>query len=400
MEAMNESSSSWKAVKALDDAKALVDQGVLLSWKDVRSLKKSLDVNARQELVRYFAITLAERVESRLPEEILIESLLIFLANSQEEVILNAFLDELVHQPNPTEACEILVELAIAAEISDTEHYEDIFSIAVALICELGNLVQVMSKSQEDTYLDVVKVLDHISTYLLSVSNSNNNCIRLSLVHYFGALEAGQSHKPGFNRIMGRFGHTVLEHLFTLLFNKKTEAVALQFLLDSTPYILEADNHCQKILHETWKFYMLKKPERFALFIQTLTHHLVSQPTSQVTQARKIFLQHLGVLLKIVSEVNHKDLGREIMCAIGAFGEEPFRNELLAILTRDQGLRENFRLVVGKLVDAENAEQVLDEADGFRSSKRGRKPSFAKTDKTKPIYQATFLGHQVIAKAS
>ncbi|SMF34582.1 hypothetical protein [Pseudobacteriovorax antillogorgiicola] len=401
METMGEVTSSWKTAKNLDEAKNLVDMGVLLSWKDTRPLKKVLDNDGMQELVRYIAVRLAERVESRLPEEILIESLLVLLANSQEEVVLNAFLEELVQQPNPMEACETLVELAITAEISDSEHYEDIFSIAVALICELGNLIQsIQQEYADDETLNTNKVLDHISTYLLSVSNSNNNCIRLSLVHYFGSLEKGKSHKPGFNRIMGRFGHTVLEHLFTLLFNKKTEAVALQFLLENTPYILEADNHCQKILHETWKYYMLKKPERFALFIQTLTGHLVSQPQNEQVLARRVFLQHLGVLLKIVSEVNHKDLGREIMCAIGAFAEDPFRNELIKILSNDKGIRENFRNLVGKLLDAQNAEQVIDEADGFRSSKRGRKPSFAKADKTKPIYQATFLGHQTVARAS
>lgn len=399
METMSEAISSWKDCKGLDDAKGLIDQGSLLSWKDVRGLKKSLSNDEQIEFVQYVAVTLAERVESRLPEEILIESLLIYLANSQSEEILNSFLEELVQQPNAVQACELMVELSIAAEISDTEHYEDIFSMAVALTCELGNLLQHMKK-QDSSYMNFDKILDHISTYLLSVSNSNNNCIRLSLVHYFGAIEAGSAHKPGFNRIMSRFGHTVLEHLFSLLFNKKTEGVALQFLLDCTPYILEGDNQCQKILHETWKYYMLKKPERFSLFIQTLTTNLLARPRSETAIAQKMFLQHLGVLLKIVSEVNHKKLGREIMWSMGMFKDEPFRNDLLGILSKDKGVREAFRTVLLKLMNSDDVEKVLDDADGFRSSKRGRKPSFAKSDRTKPIYQATFLGHQSVARAS
>lgn len=392
---------SWKEVQNLDEAKALVDQGILLTWKETKTVKKVLALPEQQELIRYFAVRLAERTEFRLPEEILVESLLVLLANSQEEVLLVSFLEELVQQPNQTEACETLVELAITSEISDQEHHDDIFSIAVALICELGNLLQEVKKQYGDQLsFDPQRILDHISTYLLSVSNSSNNCIRLSLVHYFGNLEKGLSQKPGFNRIMGRFGYTVLEHLFTLLFNKKTEAVALQFLLENTPAILEGDNHCQKILHETWKFYMLKKPERFALFIQTLTRFLASQPHESHMVARKVFMQHLAVLLKIVSEVNHKELGREIMSAIGSFSQDSFRNEILDILSKDKSLRENYRLLVTKILNCENADQVLDEADGFRSSKRGRKPSFAKANKTKPIYQATFLGHQTTAKAS
>lgn len=398
---IGDTSETWKSFKSLDEAKTLVDRGILLSWKDAKHVRKVLNAKDMQELMKYFAVRMAERVESRLPEEILIESLLILMANSQEEEILNAFLEELVQQPNRMEACVTLVELAITAEVSETDHYDDIFSIAVALICELGQILQMIEREYPgELQMDTNKLLDHISTYLLSVSNSNNNCIRLSLIHYFGTLEAGKSYKPGFNRIMGRFGHTILEHLFTLLFSKKTEAIALQFLLENIPFVLEADNHSQKILHETWKYYMLKKPERFALFIQTLTNHLVSQPLREKILARKVFLQHLGVLLRIVSEVNHKDLGREIMCAIGSFNEDPYRNELISMIVKDKAIRENFRNLCARMVDATNAEQIVDEADGFRSSKRGRKPSFARADKTRPIYQATFLGHQHAARAS
>jgi hypothetical protein len=401
METMNDLPSTWRSIKSLDDAKQLVDFGILLSWKDMRHVRKVLQDQELEDLVRYFALRLAERVENRLPEEILIESVLIIMANTADEEILNAFLEELLQQPNRLEACFTLVELAITAEISDVDHFDDIFSFAVALICELGNLIQEIEKAHPGELGDKsYKLLDHISTYLLSVSNSNNNCIRLSLVQYFGAQEQGNTHKPGFNRIMGRFGHTVLEHLFTLLFNKKTEGVALQFLLENIPYILEADNHSQRILHETWKYYMLKRPERFALFIQTLTNHIASLPEDQTKISRKVFMQHLGILLKIVSEVNHRDLGREIMCSIATFNNDPYRNELIQALVKEKGIRENFRKFLIKLGESSNTEQVIDQFDSFRSSKRGRKPSFAKADKTRPIYQVTFLGHQAPARAS
>src|SRR5690606_18318848 len=106
-------------------------------------------------------------------------------------------------------------------------------------------------------------LLDHIATFLLSVSNANSSCIRLSLLHYFGVCERHSEQKVCFNRIMGRFGHTVLDHLFNLLFRKRSEAVALQYLVENLPHVLEADRHAQKIVHETFKFYMLKQPERF-----------------------------------------------------------------------------------------------------------------------------------------
>jgi hypothetical protein len=399
--AAQELTTSWKSFVNLEEAKQLVDVGALLTWKNLKQVRKVLDDRELKELVNYCASRLGERVESRLPEEILIESLLVIFANCQNEEVLVGFLQELLEQPNRTDACMVLVELAITAEVSEAEHAEEIFAIAVAMICELGLMVRTL-QVEKPTLMGqgAQKLLDHISTYLLSVSNSNDNCIRLSLLHYFGTMEKGKANKVGFNRIMGRFGHTVLEHLFTLLFNKKTEAVALQFLLENIPYILEADNHAQTILQETWKHYLLKKPERFALFLQALTHYLLQLPPEEARACRKAYLQHLTLLLKKVAEVDHKELGREILSAMASFNQDPFLHELVRLIIRDGSIRESFRNLVSKMAQAADMEAVLDEADAFKSSKRGRKPSFAKTDKTRIIYQVKFLGQQQSAKAS
>ncbi|MCH2192496.1 MAG: hypothetical protein MK188_16440, partial [Gammaproteobacteria bacterium] len=133
MEALigNDSNINWKTFKTLAEAQELIDQGVLMSWKDAKHVKKVLSDKELESLMTYFAVRMAERVESRLPEEILIESLLILMANCHEEAILNAFLEELVQQPNRMEACVTLVELAITVDVSESEHHEDIFSIAV-----------------------------------------------------------------------------------------------------------------------------------------------------------------------------------------------------------------------------------------------------------------------------
>src|SRR6478735_4171896 len=112
-EVVQENSSSWKSVESLEEAKHLVDLGALLIWKDFKQVRKVLDDNQMKDLVRYCATRLSERVESRLPEEILIESLLVIFANCQNEDILVAFLQEILEQPNRIESCTTLVELAI-----------------------------------------------------------------------------------------------------------------------------------------------------------------------------------------------------------------------------------------------------------------------------------------------
>lgn len=401
MEIGSSTPKNWSGVKSLEDAKALVDLGVLLAWKDVKAVQKVCSDEDAQHLVRYFAVRLAERIESRLPEEILIESMLVFMANNTQEEVLNAFLDELTAQPDFVEACLVLVEVALTAEISDAGHYDDIFAFAIALICELGLLIRDIDAQYPDELgRDGQQLLDHIATYLLSVSNTNNNCVRLSLVQYFADLEGEKETKSGFNRIFGRFGHTVMEHLFTLLFNKKTEAVALQYLLENMKAVLEADNHAQKILHETWKYYMLKRPDRFALFLQTLAEHLGKGDQKAMALAQRVFMQHLVVLLKIVSEVNHKELAREIMCGLMSFEEGEFRQKLIEKVIADTAIRASFRTLMSKFSEASKQNNVVDKFESFRSSKRGRKPSFAKSEKKRPIHQVTYLASQTVARAS
>lgn len=391
-------SATWKTVKTIDQARELVDYGVLLTWRDMKAIAKLFSESEQQDLMRHFAVRIGERVSDRLSEEILIESLLIWLANGATEPVFNAFLEELLLRPNVAEACNSLVEIAITAEISDLNHQEDIFAMAVALICELGLAVQNIKRQYPQEFPEADKLLANIATYLLSVSNSSNNCIRLSLIHYFGVAEQGSPTKAGFNRILGRFGHTVMEHLFSLLFNKKTEAVALQYLLENIPFVLEADAHCQKIMHETFKFYMLKRPERFALFIQTFTKFLQGLDADEMRTATRTYMQHLGVLLRVASEVNHKDLGRELMLALGSFEASEDRREVLEQILRDPSMRPSFQDHIRKL--QANASQGLEESGGFRSSKRGRKPSFAKAGSLKTIEQVNFLGTQPAARAS
>ncbi len=393
--------ATWKTMSKIEEAKHLVDLGILFTWKDFKTLRKVLKDGELVDLVVYCAARLSERVESRLPAEILIESLLIIFANVQDESVIVAFLEEVLMQPNRAVTCSVLVELAITADVSDGDKADEIFAIAVALVCELGTMIRQMQMSDpEELGSSGQKLLDHISTYLLSVSNSSDNCIRLSLLHYFGSLEKGRVHKVGFNRIMGRFGHTVLEHLFVLLFNKKTESVALQYLLENVPYILEADDHAQTILQETWKHHLLKKPERFALFIQALSQYLLVLPDAEARQCRRTFMQHLALLIKKVAEVDHKELGRQLLSAMAAFQHDPSFKEIVGRLAKDMTLRDSFRSLVVKMSEANISGNVIGDAEGFRSSKRGRRPSFAKSGKTRIIYQIKFLGQHSTAKAS
>jgi hypothetical protein len=390
--------SSWKSVKTHEDVKQMIDFGVMLTWREMKRLAKTFDQEAEMDIMRHFAIRLAERTDSRLSEEILIESLLIWFANASNEFAVNAFIEELLLQPNHFVACKTFVEVGINTEISDFDHLQEIFAKGVAIICELGLAVQAIHKSYPGEIENPEKLLAHIATYLLSVSNRDDACIRLSLLHYFGVAEAPGS-KMGFNRIMGRFGHTVLDNLLILLFNKKTEAVALQYLLDNMPYVLEGDNHCQTMLHETWKFYMLKKPERFSLFVKTLAAYLGELNNDRAQYSRDVFLKHLCLLLKVASEVNHKELAKEMIHSIAGFERNQSWHDVTKLLLADPIIRPQFKKIVAKVVESPDKVNIQ-ELSSFRASKRGRKPSFSKSEGLRTFDQIAVLGTQVEQKAS
>lgn len=400
MQLISRASASWKGVKTADQCKNLIDYGVMLKWRDMRTIRREFNEADEKEVIQHFARRLVERRGQRLQAEILVESALVWLANAASEPLLHSFLEELFSQPGCDEASWTLVEISLTSELSENSHHTDIFEMAVALICELGFAVQEYEKNYPGEFDRAQALLDHIATYLLSVSNTNSACIRLSLVHYFGVTEHHTAAKQSFNRIMSRFGHTVLDHLFTLLFRKRSEAVALQFLLENLPYILEGDRHSQKIVHETFKYYMLKQPERFSLFIQAFADDLNQRRNEGFQECRRVFLQHLAAMLKVASDVNHKQLGREFITAILKFDDESFCGELLSALAKESELRPVFLELIEQLQSGKRPNDSDLAVAQFRSSKRGRKPSFARAEGLGSMHQVHYLGGIEIQKAS
>ncbi|MBF0440660.1 MAG: hypothetical protein HQK54_02035 [Oligoflexales bacterium] len=388
--------ANWKSITSVDEAKILIDVGMILKWREMTYIRKQFGIEDQKEIIRHFALRLSERLEHRLSEEILVESILTLLANSSVDDLLGEFLSEILAQPNYVAISLELVQIAVAIDTSLLEHGEDIAAMGVAVVCELGLFLNQLYQSNEEDFKDADKLLTQISTYLLSVSNSSNSCIRLSLMNYFGRIEPAAK-KQGLNRIMGRFGYTVLEQLFTMLFNKKTEAVSLQYLLENTPYILEGDNHCQKIIHETWKFYLLKKPERFILYICTQADFLNSLNNTRYEHAKMIFLQHLHVLLRVLSEINHKGLSQEIITIMLKIESSRHKDQIINEILTDKVIRTYLKDIIVKM---KNGSKISDTDQSVKASKRGRKPSFSRVEDCKTIHQIAFLGQQHIARAS
>jgi len=393
---------NWRGVTTVEQAKEHIDYGVLLSWREIRNLRKLFDESAEDQVIRHFARRMVERATNRLQAEMIVESVLIWLTSSATEKLLHTFLEEFFAQPGCDDACWLLVELALTAEPAESSKDAAMFEMAVAMICELGLSVQEYNRAYPGEFKRADQFLEYTATYLLSVSNANSICIRLSLLHYFGLYEHGRTHRTYMNRIMTRFGHTVLEHLFTVLFNKRSEAVALQFLLENLPYVLEADAASQKIVHETFKTYLLKHPDRFSLFAQTFAEALAAIDDPSFNQSVRVFIQHMGAMLRVVSNVNHKNLARELLGAVVKFHKWPIFAEVIESVRSDEEIRRQFIVFLERaLIEIGDVKQSdSDKVVTIRMSRRGRRPAFSKGEVIGTMNQVAYLGGIEIQRAS
>ncbi len=338
---MTKAHPSFKDVKSLTECKALIDSATLLQWQELKHLKKVLPLSDQATLVKNFIDALGNNSEDRLHAEIIVESLLLWFTYSCQESDVKSFLDTLVTQQKDDKLLKLFIEIALTADPTDQEHEEKIYCMSVMLICEIGINVYDLLASGICHFPQCENTLLYLNTYLQSVSNSNHFSIRLALFHYFGHTAALSSEKGLYPRIMNRFGHSVLDSLFEALFNKKTESVALHYLLNNIPYILAADHNCQKILHDTFKAYILKQPDHFNSFLQKLTENIQSGSYKDIVN--KTYIQHLGALFNVISEVHHSRLAKEILSNLLAFKESEHFVQLLTKIENSSTIRPEFK---------------------------------------------------------
>lgn len=382
---------TWRQCRDVESACDLVDIGVVTGWKDARYLAGYFKLEDQGLILRHMVRRLCERSDLRLSQEIIVESLLVWLANARNESLIVVMLQELFDNDRCEEACKAILEVVFSAEYAEQEHVLEIYDLSVVLVCELGFAIQDFEQQLPGQLRGSRHLLERVATYLLSASNSNSDAVRLSLIHYFGETERGLRDKIFLNRVLSRFGHTVLDHLFAMLFQKKVEGVALQYLLENMPSMLEADHHTQVIIHESLKFYALKHPDRFGLFLGALAERISGQSPSEITLSRRALLLQFVALFRVASEVNARDLGRDIVIAMGHLKSDPSFVQLTRDMENDGFLRPVFKEMAQKLIQA--AAQNIDPGTlvVMKNVKRGRKPSLAKTGEMGTVSQVAFL---------
>ncbi len=373
---------TWGRVTALHDACALIDRGVVLQRKDARRVIARFDAEAQHTIIARFAATFCANLSSWSMAERTVESLLVWFTWSRDDRAVHVFIAKICAQENFRRACWVLTEVALSDEISQLEDGERIFATAVSFICELGRALHGEESKGKISSHDLL--WNHLATWLSSLSSINSGAIRLSLLSYFGAMSSTETGKKFFNRIMRRFGYTALNHLFFLLFNRKSEAMALEYMLRNLPWVLGGDYFAQETLGAILQHYMYRYPERSLLFLRTFTDELFARPpANDVTkrawqrEVRQSLLRHLASLYLVISKINQRPLVPDFIEVLNRFRGEKAFSETLSTLRNTRALKPYFRSWLALAVRDDIKIYVSRPA-----RKRGRRPSFARTKKT------------------
>lgn len=376
---------SWGSVKTIEEAKSLIERLVMVRWQDMNRIKRNLPDAKQAEVIRYFAHILIKKRKDPPAASILIESMLVWMLHHLKEELVTVFLEEILsHERYPT-MCSTLIPLLTDLSVSDREHESMIFSLGVLIGCELG--VEMVKKLdlQDPAH---VAAIHEISAQLLVVGNRTDLGVRLGLLHYFGALYAVSHSQAHLNNLLRRMGRTVLESLFSLLFQKKTESVALQYLLKHLPYVFSADPYVQVMVHDIFRTYLLRNPDRFLLFMKVFVKEFIE--TVEDTESVKALLQHMGALFALSAEVRNKGLAREFAALLEAFRDVPGFSASIQSLLREPEVRGPYREMCQRL-EAPVGNKLSPGERYYHSHKRGRKPTFSRTKQIHDVGQAAFL---------
>ncbi len=377
----------------------LIDRGIVLQRKDVRRVIARFDPAQQDAIIAHFAVTFCNNLASWSMVERTIESLLVWLTWSGDDRAVRVFIAKLRSQENFRRACWVLIEVALSDELSQLEHGERIFATSVSFICELGHSLHGEDEGVKLASQDLL--WNHLATWLLSLSSINSSAIRLSLLSYFGAMSYTATGKKFFNRIMRRFGYTVLDHLFFLLFNRKSEAMALEYMLHNLPWVLGGDYFTQRIMRAIFQHYMYRHPERSLLFLRTFTDELLARPPDPDARKRKLqseseqsLLRHLASLYLVIAEINQRALVPEFIEVLDRFRDYAAFVPTLTTLQNSAGLKPYFR---SWLTFTMRDDIKILTPKPMR--KRGRRPSFSRTKASlSTLEMVAFLGSNDVTR--
>jgi hypothetical protein len=268
---------------------------------------KSFGTEQRNLLCDEIAVILKEKFDSERRLESVLYLVAAAIAQERDWDAANTLLRAVIAKAT---SAEFLRELSlILLEIADNDLGDRTSRVPVGqtilvLLTELGMQLAASAGANGIDTRETGRVVEYITTNLLARSNVNNMAMRISLVHYLSKCSQNAQASLQLNRVISRFGQSLLDDMLTAFFEDKRKANAsFFFLVEHLNNFFTASPALAEMSHNVLKHFMLKHPAEFPLFLASYCEFI---PKEEITLSNAT--RHVALLLRSAVEVNQRPL--------------------------------------------------------------------------------------------
>ena len=219
------------------------------------------------------------------------------------KVFLDSVLKEATSAEYLRELSLVLLEIA-DYELSEHSSKVPLGQTILVLLTELGlQLAEKVGEIPVDSR-ELGRVVDYITTNLVARSNLNNMAMRISLVHYLSNCKLNSQSSQQLNRVISRFGQSLLDDMLAAFFDdKKRSNAAFFFLVEHLNHFFSSSAALAEMSHNVLKHYMLKHPADFPLFLASYCEFL-PKDSGHLLNASK----HISLLYRASIDISQRSL--------------------------------------------------------------------------------------------
>lgn len=285
---------------------------------------------------------------------------------------------------------EVAMAMLHLSDVDPSDHKgkNTIGQAILVLVTELGLMIAENARNSSLDPQGASFVVEYVTTSLLARSNLNSNAIRVSLLHYLSKCPLNTNTTSQLNRVISRFGQSLLDDLLQAFFEqKKRGTAAFFFLAEHLCTFFTAAPALAEMSHSVLRHYMLKHPDEFPSFMASY-----SDWVSREHRALSMTAQHIALLIKSAADVSQKHLA-ESLCAVLKKHLKLF-GEVSRELLEDELVQVEFILKGNKPIKSMIIEDVLLSLNSLRSDgkKQGRVVPLAKLKKIKENVKPAKVG--------
>jgi hypothetical protein len=236
-------------------------------------LFKSLGLEGRIQLMGSFSEVMLERFSQKKPFS---DLTLLIVAVVSMEPDWESSLELLKKISQEAKSIDFLKDFAINLvdiadhEINSKNHKIPLAQCALVLLTEFG--LHIADSSGKNTLppKELSHIVEFITTSLLARSNINHSAVRVALVHYLASFPISHKSSLQLNRVISRFGQTLLDELLRAFFEDKRKGnAAFFYLVEHLNCFFSSSPALAEMSHGTLKHYMFKYSEDFHLFLES-----------------------------------------------------------------------------------------------------------------------------------